>query len=137
MRNVAATVVALMVSTMAPVLAADPEPSGRGEYLRYCSACHGPLAKGDGVAAGLMRPTPPDLTKLAARHGGEFPMTLVVQRIDGREMPRAHGTPAMPVWGQILAEELGSTGDRPVAVERRVQTRIYTIAEYLRSIQTK
>lgn len=139
MLNVAATLVSLMLSIGASALAAEPEPPGRGEYLRYCGACHGPLAKGDGAASGFFRPTPPDLTRLAARHGGEFPMALIVKTIDGRDMPRAHGEPAMPVWGQILSEEFGGTGKgkQPVSVERRVHARIYTIAEYLRSIQAK
>jgi mono/diheme cytochrome c family protein len=137
MRNVAATLASLTVPFALAVFAAEPESSGRGEYLRYCSACHGPEAKGDGVVAGLMRPSPPDLTALAARHGGEFPMTLVVRAIDGREIARAHGTPVMPVWGEILGEELAGTGERPLPVERRVHARIYAIAEYLRSLQTK
>ncbi len=127
----------LLAAGVVPTPAAEPDDSGRALYLRYCGACHGPAARGDGVAAGFMRPSPPDLTRLAARHGGEFPATFVAQAIDGREMPRAHGEPAMPVWGRILGEELGSTGAHPVPIERRVQGSIYAITEYLRTVQTK
>jgi hypothetical protein len=84
-----------------------------------------------------MRPHPPDLTRLASRHGGEFPLEQVVTAIDGREALRAHGEPAMPVWGEILSEELGSKGKQRPAIERRVQERILSIAEYLRRIQVK
>jgi len=137
-----ATVFASGISLMAsgfgpPARAAEPAPPGRALYLQYCSACHGPEAKGDGVAGTFMRPKPPDLTLLARRHGGEFPLEQVVKAIDGREVPRAHGDPAMPVWGQILSEELGSGTKQRPQVERRVQGRILSIAEYLQAIQVK
>jgi mono/diheme cytochrome c family protein len=119
--------------------AAEPEDRGKQLYVKYCGACHGPGAKGDGIAGTFIRPKPPDLTLLARPHGGEFPLQQVVKAIDGREMPRAHGDPVMPVWGEILSEELGGSGGgaQPLAVERRVQGRILTIAEYLRTIQAK
>jgi mono/diheme cytochrome c family protein len=133
-----ALVLLLIAGALAsPVRAAEAEPSGRESYLRYCSACHGPEAKGDGVTGALMRTRPPDLTLLASRHGGEFPMEQVVRTIDGREALHAHGEPAMPVWGKVLSEELGSRGKQRPAVERRVQSRIFSIADYLRSIQAK
>ena len=118
---------------------ATPQPAtGQALYRRYCGACHGPDGKGDGVASSLMRPAPPDLTRLAARHGGTFPEELLVKTIDGREMPRAHGDPAMPVWGDVLSEEMGS---RPAAknpaIERRVHGRITAIVEYVRGLQVK
>jgi hypothetical protein len=43
----------------------------------------------------------------------------------------------MPVWGDILSREIGGSTSRRVPVERRVQGRILTIAEYLESIQAK
>ena len=117
--------------------AEEHEGSGRQLYLRYCGACHGPQAKGDGIVASFMRVKPPDLTLISARHGGEFPLADVVKTIDGREMLRAHGEPAMPVWGEILSSEIGDGKRRSVPVERRVQGRILSIAEYLQSIQAK
>ena len=120
-----------------PVWPAGQEEPGRQLYLRYCSACHGPEGKGDGVAGSLMRPHPADLTRLAAQHGGEFPMEQVVRAIDGRQALRAHGEPAMPVWGEILSDELGGKSKQNPAIERRVQSRIFSIAEYLRTIQAK
>ena len=116
--------------------AAD-EGGGRALYLRYCSACHGPEAKGDGLAGTVMRPAPADLTRLASRHGGEYPLELVVRTIDGRQALRAHGEPTMPVWGEVLSEELGSKDKQRPAIERRVHERIFAIAEYLRTIQAQ
>ena len=128
----------LTLASRSPVAwAAEGQHPGRALFLRYCAACHGPEAKGDGVVATYLQPKPPDLTLMASRNGGAFPMDRVVKTIDGREMLRAHGEPVMPVWGQILSEELGSKGKPRPAIERRVQGTIFTIADYLRTIQAK
>jgi mono/diheme cytochrome c family protein len=117
--------------------AAGNDEPGRLLYLRYCSACHGSTGKGDGVAGSLMRPHPADLTQLASQNRGEFPIEQVMRTIDGRQALRAHGDPAMPVWGEILSEEHGGEGKSHPGVERRVHGRIFSIAEYLRTIQVK
>jgi mono/diheme cytochrome c family protein len=130
-------VAVIVFGLAAPLVGVAEDGGGKALYLRYCSACHGPEAKGDGVAGSLMRPTPADLTRLAARHGGEFPMELVVSTIDGRQAMRAHGEPTMPVWGEVLGEELGSKEKQRPAIERRVHGRIFSIAEYLRTIQAQ
>jgi mono/diheme cytochrome c family protein len=126
-----------LLGAMASSPAAGSDPAGRKLYLKYCGACHGPDAKGDGIVASFMRVKPADLTQIAARHGGEFPLAEVVKTIDGREMLHAHGEPAMPVWGQVLSEELGGGPKPRVPVERRIQGRILSISEYLQSIQAK
>jgi mono/diheme cytochrome c family protein len=115
--------------------AADEAQPGRALYLRYCSACHGAEARGDGVAGSLMQPKPADLTKLSARYGGEFPMEQVVRTIDGRQALHAHGEPTMPVWGEVLSDQHGSGDKQRPAIERRVQSSIFLIADYLRTIQ--
>ncbi len=60
-------------------------------YRATCATCHEPGSS----------PQAPDLTELAARNGGRFPMARVTRIIDGRSDLRAHGSP-MPVWGAIL-----------------------------------
>jgi mono/diheme cytochrome c family protein len=115
----------------------ERKTSGRQLYLKYCGACHGPEAKGDGIVASFMRVKPPDLTLIATTHGGEFSLEQVVNTIDGREMLRVHGEPLMPVWGEVLSKELGAGPRRSVPIERRVQGRLLSIAEYLESIQAK
>jgi mono/diheme cytochrome c family protein len=135
--SIAGTLAALVVMLASPLTRAETTEAGHRLYRQYCGACHGPEGHGDGVASSMMRPPPPDLTRLAARHGGQFPMETVVKTIDGRDMPRAHGEPAMPVWGEIFRHELGDGSTHPRGIERRVHERIYAIAEYLRSIQAK
>jgi mono/diheme cytochrome c family protein len=107
--------------------------AGRQLYLRYCSACHGPGGKGDGVVSGTLRSKPTDLTLLAKSHDGVFPTLTVVKVIDGRATPRAHGDPEMPVWGTILKAQEGDANNPELAVHSTVMQ----ITDYLRSIQAK
>ena len=50
----------------------------------------------------------PDLTRIAARHGGKFPDNWVYRVIDGRESLLSHGPRDMPVWGVELWREQGA-----------------------------
>ena len=133
--RVLGSVVFAVLGTVTLAMSAEQEPPGRQLYVRYCGACHGPQGKGDGVASSFMRPSPPNLTLLAKQHGGQFPLDVFVKKIDGREMPRVHGDPWMPVWGTVLSEEIAGANEPKAAVEGKVQGRIFAIAEYLRTIQ--
>ena len=105
--------------------------SGKQLYQRFCAACHGVEAKGDGPVAPFFKTTPPDLTRLAHRHGGKFPAAEVRQTIDGRANLLPHGERTMPVWGQefVLAE--GSTPD----ARARAENLLSKLVDYLGSIQ--
>ena len=52
-----------------PPAAAQVTPAvleqGRGVYKTYCAACHGDSGRGDGPAAGVMKPPPRDHTDRA------------------------------------------------------------------------
>lgn len=109
---------------------ADVSRGGEKLYRRYCGACHGIEAKGDGIVSSLMRPRPRNLTTLARDFGGEFPREVVMRSIDGRQTPRAHGDSDMPVWGANLAQELGRD-----ATDVQIRDWIGAITDYLASIQ--
>ena len=116
------------------VLAAEPDSDaaayGRVLYGRYCRNCHGPQGWGDGPVAELLTVRTPNLTQIAARHGGAFPAEQVTATIDGRQAVPAHGTSEMPIWGDALQRpEQG--GDQ----EQAVRLKIHQLVEYLRSIQ--
>ena len=87
--------------------------AGRADYLRYCASCHGVDAHGKGPVAETLRTPPPDLTKIAKRHGGRLPAGEIAAFIDGRSVVSAHGPREMPVWGRILGEKIaeGTTED--------------------------
>ncbi|MCG6885154.1 MAG: cytochrome c [Silicimonas sp.] len=83
-----------------PALAQDAE-EGAAAFFNHCAGCHGQAAAGDGPMASLLAVPPADLTGLAERNGGDFPLKRVAQRIDGTTEVRAHGGP-MPVFGLLL-----------------------------------
>jgi len=74
-------------------------------YRAYCAVCHGKDGKGGGPMAKSLKVPPPDLTRLATRNGGSFPMARIQRIISGEEpRPAGHGTREMPVWGPIFSQ---------------------------------
>jgi mono/diheme cytochrome c family protein len=106
--------------------------SGAELFERFCASCHGSGARGNGPVASSLNTAVPDLTLIASRYGGEFPVTLVRDVVDGRGIDvRAHGTRTMPVWGYEFWVEEG--GD--VVAQTSVREAINKLVDYLRSIQ--
>lgn len=89
-------------------------------------------ARGNGPVASSLNTVVPDLTMITSRYGGEFPVTLIRDVIDGRGIDmRAHGTRAMPVWGYEFWVEEG--GD--VVAQTAVRDVINKLVDHLRSVQ--
>lgn len=103
---------------------------GDNLYKAYCASCHGIDAKGNGPMAAWLKVPPTDLTRIAARNGGRFPLERVDRIISGEEsLPSGHGTQAMPVWGPIFSQV---TRDQDLG-----RVRIDNLARYLRDLQTQ
>ena len=101
---------------------------GDNLYRAYCASCHGEGGKGNGPMAAWMKVVPSDLTRIAARNGGKFPLERVDRIISGEEpLPSGHGTRAMPVWGPVFSQV---TRDQDLG-----RVRIDNLARYLRDIQ--
>ena len=116
---------------------AAPAPAddlGQEVFGQYCATCHGEGGAGDGPLAELMTTTVTDLTGLAARNDGVFPMLDVLHIIDGRTGLRAHGGP-MPVYGAVFDAEADDTGAGPYGAPLYTRGRILSVAYYLESIQ--
>lgn len=105
--------------------------SGAQLYRQYCASCHGAAAEGDGPVAKFFRLSPPDLTRIARRSGGNFPTERVHRIIDGRQSLPPHGTREMPVWGLQFAM---TTAD-PAAGQVAADDSIARLVEYLRTLQ--
>jgi len=75
--------------------------AGRDLFMTHCWQCHGQDASGNGPMAEVLAITTPDLTRLAARNGGVFPLEAVARQIDGRAVVLAHGG-EMPIFGPFL-----------------------------------
>jgi mono/diheme cytochrome c family protein len=91
-------VIACLFALTASGWSEDVAP-GKIEYLSSCAACHGEDGKGNGILASVLKVPPADLTTLARRNGGYFPVAAVTEIIDGRTLIAAHGTREMPIWG--------------------------------------
>lgn len=106
---------------------------GKNEYAASCASCHGVSAKGDGAVRPFLTKTPSDLTTLAKRHGGVFPVQYAWEVIDGRSSAAigAHGAREMPVWGYIYRAE----DTQPADLHAR--NRIGSLLDYLARIQVK
>ena len=77
-----------------------------------------------------LKTAPPDLTRIAARNAGSFPLARVRRVISGAEVLGAgHGTRQMPVWGPIFSQV---EADRDLG-----GVRIDNLARYLESLQAK
>jgi mono/diheme cytochrome c family protein len=105
--------------------------SGAYTYRTHCATCHGTDGKGEGPLAETLRIRPPDLTFLAKRNRGEYPNERVHRIIDGRSPLKGHGGPDMPVWGDAFKNEETGYDDA------RVQEKIRSVVDYLRTLQQK
>lgn len=110
-----------------PPAALSPGDAAAGEviYLRYCAACHGRTMKGDGPVASGLKNSPGDLTTLTLKNKGVFPYDRVAGIVDGRETSRVHGTPDMPVWGEIFAITTGTEAPSAEAAVKRITMYIW------------
>lgn len=103
---------------------------GRDLFRAYCAACHGENARGGGPVASSLKGKPPDLTRIAERRGGTFPLPQVERIITGEEtVATAHGSREMPIWGPIFGQ---------VQRDQNLgKIRVRNLAKYLESIQGK
>ena len=101
-------------------------PSGVQLYTQKCAVCHGDDLKGGGPAPYPFR-SPPDLTTLAHRHGGNFPDAYVSKVLRSGVVMPAHGPAEMPIWGDEFTNSRLS-GDQ-------VASRIAALTTYIRSRQ--
>ena len=89
----------------------------------------------------LLKRTPADLTTLARKNGGVFPVDRVYSVIDGREVMKGHGDRDMPIWGNDYRQEKLEAGehyyDVPYDMEMYVRARILSLIDYLYRIQAK
>jgi mono/diheme cytochrome c family protein len=100
---------------------------GRDLFRAYCATCHGMDARGGGPSAAGLKTAPPDLTQIAGRRGGVFPLAGVEKIIAGEATSATHGMREMPVWGPILGQ---IQQDQSLG-----KVRIRNLAKYLESLQ--
>ena len=105
--------------------------NGKDRFMRQCGICHGIDGGGAGAFSELLVVTPPDLTILAKNNDGHFPFKKLHKIIDGRDLPLAHGTGTMPIWGERYEHSV------PNRDETIIAGRIFELMLFLESIQKK
>jgi mono/diheme cytochrome c family protein len=106
-----------------------PSLEGPDLFHAYCAPCHGQDGKGNGPVAPALKANPPDLTTIAQRNGGRFPVPRVRSIIAGDQVITAHGSREMPIWGPIFHQ---IEWDRDFG-----NIRLENLTKYLESIQRK
>ena len=107
---------------------------GHESYVKNCSICHGPQAKGDGIFAELLNIPTADLTAISRYSGGSFPYQEIYLIIDGREHIKVHGPRHMPIWGERFNEKHWAlAGDKNA--DTLIRGKIFELLLYLESIQ--
>lgn len=103
---------------------------GPALYGAYCAVCHGKDGKGSGPMAKSLKTATPDLTRIATRNGGKFPLARVQGIVSGeQQVSSGHGTREMPLWGPIFSQ---------VAWDQDLgRIRVYNLAKYLETLQAK
>ncbi|WP_068115788.1 c-type cytochrome [Tropicimonas marinistellae] len=107
---------------------------GKVLFSDYCSKCHGDDAKGGGQAAAHLKTEPADLTRIAARRDGIWPMLEVMSIIDGYTKstnPRED----MPVVSE-LSEGPMVEFDTGNGLVTPIPARLIALARYLESVQS-
>jgi len=131
--SLACAALAATPQTPPPSYAAPPKliysVKGPELFRTYCATCHGLDAKGDGPMAPALKTSVPDLTMLTRNNKGQFPTILVRKVIAGDQLPVAHGSREMPVWGPIFHQVEDDQDFGAVRLENLVK--------YLQSIQGK
>jgi mono/diheme cytochrome c family protein len=133
----AMTALALALGSTATLAWAQPKMDlGKREFESKCAVCHGTGGKGDGPYAAQLKATLPDLTTMARRNGGVFPVSRTYDAIEGAG--QGHGTRQMPVWGlDYTIQAAEALPDLPYNQAIYVRTRIMALLEYLNQLQQK
>jgi cytochrome c len=111
---------------------------GKQSYEAQCAVCHGMDGKGNGPYTPSLKVVPPDLTTLAKKNGGVFPVDRIAKVIDGRTQIAAHGSRDMPVWGTRFAVNAAEHFvDVPYDQEAYIRSQILALIDYLDRLQQK
>lgn len=132
LRKTLAPILCLLSMAAGPGANAQDADVGETLFNSYCATCHGLSAMGEGPMTEYMTAKAPDLTTLAAKNDGDFPMLDVIHIIDGRTGLRAHGGP-MPTFGDMFQTDSGMAGDFSGTLVAR--GRIMSVALYLEQLQ--
>jgi mono/diheme cytochrome c family protein len=138
MKTIIHAIAGLVLAFPLAASAAQDVSVGEREYMNSCAQCHGADGAGEGVMAGFLTTTVPDLSQLQASNDGVFPVSAVYAIIDGSSTSGVHGTSEMPAWGdRYMAQTPRMLGEfyGPEDQEAFVRGRILALIEYISTLQ--
>jgi mono/diheme cytochrome c family protein len=114
----------------APAGVVTAPTAGEEMYAAYCVGCHGEDGLGYGRYSGDCSVPPRDLTQLARKNHGIYPVEKVwtILRQGTGQAPAERGY--MPIWEPLLKV---LNGDAPGVTEVRIRS----LAEYVRTLQDR
>ena len=109
--------------------------SGDQLYQNLCASCHDSDGSGNGMAAAALGAVAPDLTRIAADNGGEFPQSEIERMIANSDSRNPHAAGPMPAWDQQFRSVYFRTARNSLQRDAYARDRIHELANYIETIQ--
>lgn len=123
----------LLVAFIAMGTSLEAQSEGKLLFMKNCVACHGVTGHGDGPNAVHLRTQPADLTQIAARRDGVWPMLEVMSILDGY-FKSTNPREDMPIFEDFLDNDMVEfdTGNGLITL---VPSKLIEVANYLETLQ--
>lgn len=111
----------------------EAQSAGKTLYMENCVSCHGDTGRGDGPLAKGSGAPPADLTRIAARRDGVWPMLEVMAIVDGYSRSTLPSED-MPIFDDFLNDDMidFDTGN---GVSALAPIKLIEIVNYLETLQ--
>ena len=123
----------LLIPLLAMGCSLEIQPEGQSLYIENCASCHGVTGRGDGPAATRLSTPPADLTQIAARRDGIWPILEVMSIIDGYSR-RTLKRDEMPIFDDFLEGDMIDV-DTGNGIKTPMQANLIEMVDYLETLQ--
>lgn len=123
----------VLVTLLAAGTSLEAQSVGEQLFMKKCAACHGVTGRGDGPDAAHLNTPPADLTRIAARRDGVWPMLEVMSILDGY-LKFTNPREDMPVFEGFLDNDMVEF-DTGNGLTTLVPVKLIEVANYLETIQ--
>jgi mono/diheme cytochrome c family protein len=123
----------ILAALLAAATPLGAQSAGKQLFMNNCVACHGATGHGDGPQAAHLKTRPADLTRIAARRDGVWPILEVMSILDGY-MKVTNPREDMPVFEDFLDDDMVEF-DTGNGLTTMVPVKLIEVANYLETIQ--